>query len=78
MASPIERPTMTDEAWPFDGWLSLAVRRFGLSPSEFWAMSFKDWRALIQEPVGQSLSRAQFQELSQLYPDIENEEKYAD
>lgn len=41
-------------AFPFDIWLRLAVTVFKLSPRDFWAMSVRDWMALIQcenEPV---------------------------
>lgn len=37
----------------------------GISPSEFWALSLKEWRALVSNNEG--LKRADFQELEKLF-----------
>jgi len=33
--------------WPFDQWQQIAIRRFNLTPSEFWAMPLRDWLSLM-------------------------------
>lgn len=55
--------------WPLDDWLRVAVKQFGLSPKEFWAMSVRDWRALIGENALSPLSRDSFEQLQSLFPD---------
>ena len=34
-------------SWPFDSWLQIAVRRFGMAPSEFWATPVREWLTLL-------------------------------
>ncbi len=54
--------------WPFDLWLKYAVKVLGLSPSEFWDMSVRDWLALTAVS-SQGLPRGDFETLMQTYPD---------
>lgn len=55
--------------WPFDLWLKTAVRGFSLSPTEFWAMSVRDWLALIASHSEQGLARTELSVLMNIYPD---------
>jgi len=59
--------------WPFDVWLDLAVRIYGLSPQEFWATSLSDWlRLLSQAPSRKSsmpLNRNNLSGLMTQFPD---------
>ncbi len=55
--------------WPFDLWLKTAVRGFGLSPIEFWAMSVRDWLSLLSNQTEQGLGRTEFSKLMGTYPD---------
>ena len=57
--------------WPFDVWLKTAVRGFGLSPSQFWQMSVRDWLALLAGNAEQGLARADLSTLMDTYPDKE-------
>ncbi len=52
-------------------WLQLAVLRFGLSPSEFWALTLAEWRALTaaMPPPGDAMNRAELDRLLADYPD---------
>ncbi|PHQ60443.1 MAG: hypothetical protein COC03_02250 [Robiginitomaculum sp.] len=65
-----ERPS----EWPFDLWLKTAVRGFGLSPAEFWAMSVRDWLALLVRNGEQGLARTGLSTLMNTYPD-ENQKR---
>jgi len=56
-------------SWPFESWQQIAIRRFGLQPSEFWAMPLRDWLALIEGVRPQGFSRSDLDALSQIYPD---------
>jgi len=52
-------------------WFCVGVRGFGLSPSDFWALSLAEWRALCAE-TGASASppdRASLAALQARYPD---------
>jgi len=55
--------------WPFQTWHTIAVRRFGLSPDQFWDMPLRDWLALIGEASRAGVSRDDLQNLMKLYPD---------
>lgn len=55
-------------SWPFDAWHRLAIRRFGLDPSEFWAMPLSDWLDLIA-PDMSPLDRAALHKLMKDHPD---------
>ncbi len=53
-------------------WLQTAVLRLGLSPSEFWALSLGEWRALLAALApasGEALDRAGLEALRAAYPD---------
>ena len=50
--------------------LRLAQQRFGLRPSEVWALSLAEWRALTAPAPGERpLSRAEFDALLLQHPD---------
>lgn len=55
--------------WPFDQWQQIAIRRFNLSPSEFWAMPVREWLALMNGIKSVGFDRAALTELLTLYPD---------
>ncbi|MEL6687425.1 MAG: phage tail assembly chaperone [Pseudomonadota bacterium] len=57
-------------SWPFQSWHKIAIQRFGLSPSEFWAMPLADWLALL-EPTSPALDRQSLTNLMKDYPDEE-------
>ena len=59
--------------WPFDHWHQIAIRRFNLSPSEFWAMPLRDWLGLMSGLKGAGFDRAALTELLKLYPDAGDE-----
>lgn len=53
-------------------WLQLAVLRFGLSPTDFWALSLTEWRTLLAAlapGAGGALDRAGLEALRAAYPD---------
>lgn len=55
--------------FPFDSWLRLAVTVMRIAPSEFWAMSVRDWltlSAVSNAPLG----REDLSKLSEKFPDI--------
>jgi hypothetical protein len=56
-------------SWPFESWQQIAIRRFGIQPSEFWAMPLRDWLALMEGVRVRGFSRSDFDALSQIYPD---------
>jgi uncharacterized phage protein (TIGR02216 family) len=55
-------------ALPFPDWVRLAMR-MGMSPSEFWALSLKEWRVLTTGDFIQPLHRAALDTLRARYPD---------
>ena len=55
--------------WPFDNWLRLAVKRYGLSPNAFWEMPVREWLVLIKDIQNPSLDRARLDQLIQEFPD---------
>ena len=57
--------------WPFDVWLRIAVKRFGLAPTEFWAMPLREWLVLMKATQPASLDRKRLDALIQTYPDID-------
>ena len=54
--------------FPFDAWLRAGVSALGLSPSEVWATSLRDLRALAASEAS-PLSREALDSLCQLFPD---------
>lgn len=60
-------------SWPFQSWQQIAIRRFGLQPSEFWAMPLHDWLTLLDGIKSQGFDRRDFDALFELYPDIGDE-----
>jgi hypothetical protein len=61
------------QAWPFQAWQQIAIRRFGLAPSEFWAMPMRDWLALLSGLNTGGLDRDALYKLLEIYPDEEDE-----
>ena len=59
--------------WPFDVWQQVAIRRFALQPSEFWAMPVRDWLGLINGAKPRGFDRVQLDELMKKYPDYGDE-----
>ena len=55
--------------WPFDQWLQIAVRRFGLSPNEFWEMPLREWLSLMQATHLHGFDRAVMADLMKDFPD---------
>ena len=56
-------------SWPFESWQQIAIRRFGIQPSEFWAMPLRDWLALMKAVRPHGFSRSDLDGLTQIYPD---------
>jgi len=50
---------MRSEDWPFEAWLTLALRGFGLPPDAFWAMSLRDWLSVTRTDGAQAMRRAE-------------------
>lgn len=65
----MEKPT----EWPFLAWLNLAVRVFGLTPTEFWNLSVLDWLTLLSYAEGrmisQPMNRHKLSDLISNFPD---------
>ncbi|WP_421786020.1 phage tail assembly chaperone [Hyphobacterium sp.] len=58
---------------PFEGWLRLAVLRFGLAPADFWRLSLKEWAWLAAPDSPPALSRSDLDRLLSLHPDISHD-----
>lgn len=56
-------------SWPFESWHQIAIRRFNLQPTEFWAMPLRDWLGLIEGVKPQGFDRQKLDALAALYPD---------
>ena len=65
--------TETDSSWPVDVWLRIAVKRFGLSPSEFWSLPLRDWLVLMSDGKPATLDRARLKDLMKVFPDRTSE-----
>lgn len=65
--------TTRPKNWPFETWQQIAIRRFHLSPSEFWAMPLRDWLALLNGLKRHGIDRAGLNDLLKIYPDIGDE-----
>ena len=61
----------SEKAWPFQVWQQIAIRRLGLSPTEFWAMPVRDWLGLLNGLNAAGLDRERFEKLLEIYPDEE-------
>jgi uncharacterized phage protein (TIGR02216 family) len=48
--------------------LALAAQ-MGVAPAAFWRLSMKEWRALVQPPAPETLTRAAFDDLARRFPD---------
>ena len=59
--------------WPFQAWQQIAIRRFNLSPSEFWAMPVGDWLALMGGLKSSGVDQNALSELLKIYPDEETQ-----
>jgi len=59
--------------WPFAEWLDVAVRIFGLSPQEFWAVSLSDWLTLLEQrtrgATQRPITRDDFSKMMMNFPD---------
>ena len=53
----------------FDGWLRLAVIRFGLSPDAFWEMPLRDWLSLLDGRNSRGFKQEDILELLKHFPD---------
>lgn len=56
-------------SWPFADWQAVAVRRFQLSPTEFWAMPVREWLALLKGAKPSGFERSNLDNLMLTYPD---------
>ncbi|WP_427449920.1 phage tail assembly chaperone [Litorimonas sp. WD9-15] len=56
-------------SWPFESWQQIAIRRFGLIPSEFWAMPVRDWLTLLDGAKPSGFDREALDALLTLFPD---------
>lgn len=56
-------------SWPFENWQHIAIRRFGLQPSEFWAMPLRDWLTLLEGVKPRGCDRRNLEALTKIYPD---------
>jgi len=56
-------------SWPFERWQQIAIRRFGLQPSEFWDMPLQDWLSLLRGVQQQGFDRRALEDLIEIYPD---------
>jgi hypothetical protein len=54
---------------PWADWLRAGVA-IGIAPSKFWALSLREWRALMGAPAA-TLSAADFAQLQEAFPDQE-------
>ena len=65
----------TENNWPFEVWLRLAVRGFRLSPQQFWDMSLRDWLILTRSETVPTMSADELSQLHNRFPDeVKNEE----
>ncbi len=65
--------TTSQNKWPFDQWQQIAIRRFNLQPSEFWAMPVRDWLRLINGLKNSGVDRSALAKLLKTYPDTGDE-----
>ena len=61
------------EGWPFQAWQQIAIRRFNLAPSEFWAMPMGDWLGLLNGLKQAGFARKTLEQLLEIYPDEEGD-----
>lgn len=54
---------------PWCNWLAYAQRVLGVSPASFWALSLREWRALMGAAAFAPLTRDEFSALSGKFPD---------
>lgn len=59
---------MPVERTPWLAWLGAALR-CGLPPSDFWALSLREWRTLVAPHSDDVLGRAEFDALVARFPD---------
>jgi len=44
--------------------------RAGVAPAEFWRLSLKEWRLLMDAPIaGAPLARREFEQMAEAWPD---------
>ncbi len=59
----------SENNWPFEAWLRLAVKGFRLSPDEFWEMSLRDWLTLTRTEQTPCLNAQDLEALLIQFPD---------
>jgi uncharacterized phage protein (TIGR02216 family) len=52
--------------------LLASALRLGLTPTQFWRLSLKEWRALNTPQLGEALPRSAFESLARQFPDLNN------
>ena len=60
----------------WQSWFALGVVRFGLRPSDFWALSLCEWAALVRSlapPGGQPPERSAIEAMRHAFPDNDGE-----
>ena len=53
--------------WPFEAWQKIAVIQLGISPSEFWQMSFMDWFSIAKTSAPKAMRKSDLIKLEQDY-----------
>ncbi|MEP3654649.1 MAG: hypothetical protein ABJO36_07115 [Litorimonas sp.] len=56
-------------SWPFERWQQIAICRFGLQSSEFWAMPLGHWLSLLNSMKSPGFDSKSLNDLIALYPD---------
>jgi hypothetical protein len=56
-------------SWPFESWLQTAVRRFGMSPANFWNTDLRDWLVLMETTRVAGCGQTELGALMAAYPD---------
>ncbi len=60
-------------SWPFERWQQIAIRRFGLAPTEFWALPVREWLSLLDGAKPSGFDRTALADLLDIYPDTGDE-----
>lgn len=64
-----EEKEFTEQNWPFDVWLRLAVLHMHISPNDFWDMNLRDWFALCRRQNPVQFSQLDLENMMQTFPD---------
>ncbi len=67
-SEPVSKPE-SNQDWPFDTWLRLAVLHMHMSPQDFWNISVRDWFALCHRQEAKQFSQINLAKLMQDFPD---------